>query len=158
VRGKPVHSAILPLAALRWWFRSCVPWVFFDDDTGEPKAYTSALLFLRKESVLMPRDTGFVVLHNQKGNATPGIVCEHCGQIVKDIRSAGVIWVKNTEVEKVKVLCKTNGCLTAGPYRHHPWHEMRHYLLWLLQNSGVKTERQLREEWKSAEEFADIGL
>ena len=49
------------------------------------------------------------------------------------------------------------GCLTAEPYSYLPWHEMKHYLLWLLQNSGVKTEGQLRKAWKSAEEFASVG-
>ncbi len=105
----------------------------------------------------MSKDTGFVVLRNVKGNAKPGIVCERCGEVITDIHLAGVVWVKEeAEVEEVKVLCKTNGCLSSEPYRHAPWHEMRHYLLWLLRNSGVKNEGQLRKEWKSAEEFASM--
>jgi hypothetical protein len=105
----------------------------------------------------MSQDTGFVVLRNVKGEAKAGIVCELCEEVITDIHSAGVVWVKDGEVEKVKVLCKTNGCLSTEPYRHAPWHEMKHYLLWLLKNSGVKNEGQLRKEWKTAEEFASIG-
>ncbi len=106
----------------------------------------------------MPKDKGFVVRH-ERGRTYPAMVCETCGEIITDYRMAGVVWnrdYKDGERSKVTVLCKTNGCLTKEPYAHFPWQEMRHFALWLLYNSGVKTEAELVKDWKEGDWMADI--
>ncbi len=53
-------------------------------------------------------------------------------------------------------LCKKNHYLSKGHHGQKPWMEMRDYLLWVAYNSGLKTEKQLREDWESAQMMANI--
>lgn len=88
------------------------------------------------------------------------MVCEKCGSVITDYRMAGVVWDRaflndGREQSNVIVLCKTNGCLTAPPYDRHFWMEVRTYFLWLLQNSGLKTEAQMHKEWERTQRWRD---
>jgi hypothetical protein len=101
----------------------------------------------------MAGDRGFV-MRNERGRNYPAMVCETCGEIIDDYLMAGVVWGKDNKEgsrSRVTVLCKKNGCLSKEPYRGLPWQEMSHYALWLLYNSGLKTEKQVREDWERAE-------
>jgi hypothetical protein len=107
----------------------------------------------------MDGNRGFVVRH-EKGRNYPALVCEACGEIIKDVEMAGVVWERQDDPDgksdTVTVLCKTNNCLSSERYKNLPWQEMRHYLLWVLANSGVNTEEKLQKAWEAAERMNRI--
>jgi len=109
--------------------------------------------------VPMKTNSGFVVIAAQQ-RQNPAIVCEKCGEIIADYEMAGVVWQECNYDEgsrrRVIVLCKRNDCLNSEAYKHLPWQGFKHYALWLLYNSGMKTEQQMREAWKSAERINGV--
>ena len=102
----------------------------------------------------MKTDRGFVVIAKDE-RQTPAVVCEECGETITDYGMAGVVWPERDYDEgsrqKATVLCKNNRCLSSGSNRYLPWAEFKHYVIWLLYNSGIRTEEQLHEAWRSAE-------
>jgi len=100
------------------------------------------------------RDRGFVLRH-ERGKNIPAMVCEKCGEIIDDYVRAGVVWARDNYRDggrsRATVLCQKNGCLAKEPYNRLPWQPMQHFLLWLAYNSGLKTEKRLRDDWKQSE-------
>jgi hypothetical protein len=54
---------------------------------------------------------------------------------------------------QIKVLCKTNGCISKPPYIGFASMELREYLINLCGNAGMATEKHFHE----ALEFALMG-
>jgi hypothetical protein len=91
----------------------------------------------------MANHNGFIIVH-EGFESVPTMACEMCGEIITDYRQAGVVWIREDEPRScVKVLCKTNGCLTKHPHADKPWQEMRDYLVFMARNVGLDVEKEL---------------
>jgi hypothetical protein len=97
--------------------------------------------------------TGFI-LQMVEGDAVPTIVCESCGEPIRDCRMAWVMWDEGAEPQpEIKVLCKTNGCISKRSYIGFASIELREYLINLCRNAGMVTDKHFHE----ALEFARMG-
>jgi hypothetical protein len=100
----------------------------------------------------------WVVRGTDEGHRAPRLRCGECGRFITSLDQAGVVFppitaLKDTDVAAVTVLCKGRkrpGCLSRAAYRDLPWQELSQYLLALLSNTGVSSERKLLEQWRLA--------
>ncbi len=102
----------------------------------------------------------FCILFDDETGAAPRMVCDRCGFLIEDIEMAGVMYGEAPEGRPValRVLCKVNRCLShpeeehARPY----WQEARHFLVWLLHNTGVRTVPAFAKVKREADLMASI--
>jgi len=99
---------------------------------------------------------GFVMVRGG-GRNTPRLVCERCGEVIDDAGMAGVAHTREDGPVAVRVLCKVNHCLSSPEFRCLPWMELRHFLVYLLHNSGIKTVEQFAEAVEQADMLALTG-
>ena len=98
----------------------------------------------------METKKGFI-LRQAQGLTLPTLVCESCGDVIKDYKMAWVMWpelLKEGATAKPTVLCKKNGCNSKRPYDGYPSMELRDYLINLCRNTGMKTEEDFREAFE----------
>jgi hypothetical protein len=103
----------------------------------------------------MDKERGFV-LRQVEDITAPTLICESCGEVIRDYGLAWVMWsdlLRNGAVAKPILLCKKNGCNSKPPYIGYASMELGDYLINLCRNAGMKSEQQFRE----ALEFANLG-
>jgi hypothetical protein len=98
------------------------------------------------------------------GRNVPRLACAGCGDLIADVREAGVVWPPDGWLTgeaphfAVPVLCKGRHCLARDPRWHQwPWMPLGHYLVWLLENSGGHPPARLRALIADARRMADLG-
>lgn len=103
-----------------------------------------------------------LTLTQEGGYSCPMAYCDGCGQEIKDISKAGVLWrypkIKNGR-SRFSILCKFRlsgalGCLSEPQHRLQPWMELSHYLMSLLYNMGVKTSKHVANLYEHADVVA----
>lgn len=103
--------------------------------------------------------SGFVV-SQKNGRSAPGLFCAACRCEIIDAKEAGVVWPSFDDhfaAVFVTVLCKTNGCLAQDArWKHWLWQPLDVYLVWLLQNSGLRTQRAFDAAQKHAETLGGL--
>lgn len=103
---------------------------------------------------------GFV-LEQFKHVTAATIVCESCGERIKDSGLAWVMWneyLQNGERTKPTIVCKKNKCNSKPPYGDFTQSmELRDYLIDLLRNSGTRTKAEFLEALELAEMSDQIG-
>jgi hypothetical protein len=94
------------------------------------------------------------VIHVEDGRHVPRIYCGACGTLITEVGLGGVVYPLAAEGARapVRVLCKERGCLAADPAEC--WQELSHWLLWLLQNGGVRTLADFRRELEVSNSLA----
>jgi hypothetical protein len=91
---------------------------------------------------------GIVLQHFADDITAPLILCESCGERVKDYKLAWVMWpslLAPGQTVKPIFACKTNGCNSKSPYRDFASMELGEYLINLCRNAGMKSEGEFRE-------------
>jgi hypothetical protein len=101
--------------------------------------------------------TGFILRAVPRVGTAPFVTCDACGQTIRALHDAGVVWDYDDLPCTPRVYCKfadparkTLGCLSAPHIKHRPWMELSHYLFFLLHNLGLRTTKQITEEAKWA--------
>lgn len=98
-----------------------------------------------------------LVLQQVKFDTAPMLVCEGCGEVIRDYGLAWVMWdakkLKDGQTVRPVVLCKPkiNGCNSKPEYLDFASMEMRDFLINLCRNSGMKTENDVNEAFAFTE-------
>jgi hypothetical protein len=97
------------------------------------------------------------VMSLEHGRHVPRIFCDHCGVLIQEIGMGGVVYPPGEDGDRllVRVLCKENRCLELD--RSESWQELSHWLIWLLQNTGVRTREAFDEQIEAANWLADVA-
>jgi hypothetical protein len=108
-----------------------------------------------------PTPPSFVVRHRE-GYSYPRVACAGCGELITDVRMAGVVWhprtMREDDVSPIFALCKTNHCLARDPrWKHWPWEELDCYLIGLLENTGGHPAKKFRQLVADADRFAEYS-
>jgi hypothetical protein len=101
-------------------------------------------------------DVRGIVLRQYDDETAPVIVCELCGEVVRDYRLAWAMWpslLAQGQTVKPVFLCKANQCVSKPPYRDFASMELGSYLIDLCRNMGMKSVADFRE----ALELSEIG-
>lgn len=95
-----------------------------------------------------------LVMHHIYGRNAPRFRCERCGEWITNASMAGVVWSPDSwrgqEASTLMVLCKTNHCLVQGPWRHWPWEQLDNFLVFLVDNSGLRGEHWAKARRKAS--------
>jgi hypothetical protein len=97
-----------------------------------------------------------LVLQGVDGRTCPVVICESCGEVIRDYGAAWVTWPEipsDGQRHQPLVVCKTNHCVSKKPYVDYPSMELRDYLINLCRNLGMRSDNDFHE----ALEFAELS-
>lgn len=91
-----------------------------------------------------------ILLQETESGTAPVIMCDSCGERIKDYGMAWVMWKEPAKLHKPLILCKQNRCNAKPEYLDFASMELRDFLINLCRNVGMESKKDFQEALLSA--------